>query len=110
MNILITGASGFLGNELIKQCSDRNYNVVGIANSETRIQKTKFLNSEIPIFSLVIYSDVDRLNQIIKEYEKLWYKNNTIGVISKNRKSLGKNDTWKIFAKILSFKKVIISL
>ena len=69
MNILITGASGFLGNELIKQCSDRNYNVVGIANSETRIQKTKFLNSEIPIFSLDIYSDVDRMNQIIKEYK-----------------------------------------
>ena len=69
MNILITGASGFLGNELIRQCRERNYNVVGIANSETRIQKTKFLNSEIPILSLDVYSDVERMNKVIKDYD-----------------------------------------
>ena len=42
MNILITGAAGFLGRELVSHLLGLGHSVVGLAHSESRYQEISF--------------------------------------------------------------------
>lgn len=67
-NILVTGATGFLGKHLVKQLLSDGHNVVGIGNSETRAKYFEALFSEAPLYLLDISSDFAQLKKIVKKH------------------------------------------
>jgi FlaA1/EpsC-like NDP-sugar epimerase len=67
--IFITGATGFLGNALLKQITKNGDFVVGTANSELRLQQTKHQFPNVDLFLSDIYSDIDLIENIIQKYK-----------------------------------------
>ena len=56
MNILITGAAGFLGRELVSHLLELGHSVVGLAHSESRYQEISFSenNERLHVYNLDI--------------------------------------------------------
>jgi FlaA1/EpsC-like NDP-sugar epimerase len=52
MNILITGATGSLGNSLVKESLKRNHTVIGCGHSERRIQKARQKYTDVPFYPI----------------------------------------------------------
>mgnify|MGYP003110499434 CR=1 FL=1 len=50
MNILITGAAGTLGTELIKSCLNKGYSPVALGHSEERSQLLKIQFPDVPLY------------------------------------------------------------
>lgn len=68
-NFLITGATGFLGNELIRQLSHNKDNVIiGLGHSEKRIQIATARFTDTIFYCLDLAYDVDQLDFIIKKH------------------------------------------
>lgn len=67
--IFLTGATGFLGNALLKQITENGDFVVGIGNSESRVQQTKHKFPNVDLFLADISSDSDIIEDIIKKYK-----------------------------------------
>ena len=70
MNILITGAAGFLGRELVSHLLKLGHSVVGLAHSESRYQEISFSeNSErLHVYNLDISNTKSRICQIVKNH------------------------------------------
>jgi FlaA1/EpsC-like NDP-sugar epimerase len=69
VRIFITGATGFLGNELLKQITKNGDFVVGTGNSELRLQQTKHQFPNVDLFLADISSDSDLIENIIQKYK-----------------------------------------
>ena len=67
-NILITGATGFLGWQLIKECLRKNHKPVAIGHSELRVVKTAKSFPDLPIYCLDISSHKDQIKKIIDKH------------------------------------------
>lgn len=68
-NILITGATGFLGVELIKQCFNKGYNPIAIGHSEHRIVRATKKFPDLPIYCADICTDKPQIKNIIKQHK-----------------------------------------
>lgn len=72
-NILITGATGFLGREISRQLNICGDNVIGIGHSEKRTHEASFLfqehGQEIDLYSLDLSSHVSQLDYIMKKHD-----------------------------------------
>jgi FlaA1/EpsC-like NDP-sugar epimerase len=69
VRIFITGATGFLGNALLKQITKNGDFVVGTGNSELRLQQTKHQFPNVDLFLADISSDSDLIENIIQKYK-----------------------------------------
>lgn len=71
-NVLITGATGFLGREISRQLNVCGDNVVGIGHSEKRTHEASFLFQErgqhVDLYSLDLSSHVSQLDYIMKKH------------------------------------------
>ena len=71
-NILITGATGFLGREISRQLNVCGDNVVGIGHSEKRTHEANFLFQErgqdVDLYSLDLSSHISQLDHIMKKH------------------------------------------
>ena len=67
-NILITGATGFLGGELIEECLKRNYKPIAIGHSEHRTIRTIERFPDLPIYCLDISSNKNQIKKIIDKH------------------------------------------
>ena len=68
-NILITGATGFLGWQLIKECLRKNYKPIAIGHSEHRIVKTAKSFPNLPIYCLDISTHKGQIKKIIDKHD-----------------------------------------
>jgi len=68
-NILITGATGFLGWQLIKECLRKNHKPVAIGHSELRAVKTAKSFPDLPIYCLDISTHKDQIKKIIDKHD-----------------------------------------
>ena len=66
MNVLITGATGTLGSEVIKTCLERGYSPIALGHSEERSQSLRMKFSNIPIYC----EDISNFNQIENIFTK----------------------------------------
>ena len=66
-NVLITGATGFLGVELIKECLNRGYNPIAIGHSEHRIVKSLERFPNLSIYCLDISNNKEQVKKIINK-------------------------------------------
>ena len=66
MNILITGATGTLGSEVIKTCLERGYSPIALGHSEERSQSLRMKFSDVPIYC----EDISNFNQIENIFKK----------------------------------------
>ena len=60
MNILVTGATGTLGSEVVKSCLERGYSPIALGHSEERSQALKNKFQNVPIYC----QDILNLNEI----------------------------------------------
>ena len=60
MNILVTGATGTLGSEIVKSCLERGYSPIALGHSEERSQALKNKFQNVPIYC----QDILNLNEI----------------------------------------------
>ena len=69
-NILITGGTGFLGRELIKQLSlDKKNNIVCIGNSENRIKQCDRKFKNVHFYCMDLSHNKNKLNAIVKRHK-----------------------------------------
>lgn len=68
-NILITGATGFLGGALIKECLKRNYRPIAIGHSEHRTVKIIEQFPNLPIYCLDISNSKEQVKKIIDRHD-----------------------------------------
>ena len=64
-NILITGATGFLGWELTKECLRKNYKPIALGHSEHRIVRMTESFPSLPVYCLDISTHKDQIKKII---------------------------------------------
>ena len=69
VRILITGITGFLGNELLDQITKRDIFAVGFGNSELRLQQTKLQFPNVDLFLSDVSNDTDLIENIIQKYK-----------------------------------------
>ena len=70
MNILITGAAGFLGRELVAHFIEAGHHVVGLTNSESRSQEINFHSdtNKLNLYNLDISTNKHKISHILRKY------------------------------------------
>lgn len=68
-SILITGGTGFLGQEIIKQLCQRDEQVVGLGHSENRLKDNILKFKNIKFYCVDISSNTNEIDEVIKEHQ-----------------------------------------
>jgi len=72
-NVLITGATGFLGREISRQLNACGDNVIGLGHSEKRTHEASFMfqdrGQQVDLYSLDLSSHVSQLDYIMKKHD-----------------------------------------
>ena len=68
MNILVTGAAGFLGRELTSQLLNKGHFVVGVTNSESKTQEINFFNkhNNLKVYNMDISTSKLKLSHVMR--------------------------------------------
>jgi FlaA1/EpsC-like NDP-sugar epimerase len=67
MNILITGATGTLGAEVVKSCLERGYSPVAIGHSEKRAQSLKIKFTNVPLYCTDILN-IEQIENVVQKH------------------------------------------
>lgn len=67
-NVLVTGATGFLGQNLVQTLLKDGYSVVGTGHSEYSIKNFESQNTNIPLYALDVSDSYGILKTIIKKH------------------------------------------
>jgi FlaA1/EpsC-like NDP-sugar epimerase len=67
-NVLVTGATGFLGKYVVKELLEKNHKVVALGNSELRAAMFQTIFKETPLYLFDLSNDYGQIKKIIKEH------------------------------------------
>ena len=68
-NILVTGATGFLGKYVVKELAERSYSIVALGNSEIRAKMFQTSFKNVPLYLFDIAEDYGQIKKIVKEHK-----------------------------------------
>jgi len=67
--MLVTGITGFLGEEIARQAHQKGIKIVGIGNSEENIRQTRQKYPEIPLYCLDISQNKNQISRLMEKYK-----------------------------------------
>ena len=69
MNVMVTGGSGFLGRHVLRECLDRDMNVISLSHSEKRLSEVQRMFPSVPFYTTDISNGNISIENLVEKYQ-----------------------------------------